>query len=134
MASDLKDSIYFIGRGIAKIKEGDFTNAIKEFDDAIIKNPEQPLAFANRGIAKSQSQNYEGAISDYTAAILLDPNYINAYKNRSQAYDKIGQNMLADDDKTKAEELEKLEKEKQKNKDKKSETKAPTTLPEEPVA
>ncbi len=134
MASDLKDSIYFIGKGIAKIKEGDFTNAIKEFDDAIIKNPEQPLAFANRGIAKSQSQNYEGAISDYTAAILLDPNYINAYKNRSQAYDKIGQNMLADDDKTKAEELEKLEKEKQKNKDKKSETKAPTTLPEEPVA
>jgi tetratricopeptide (TPR) repeat protein len=97
-AASLKDSIYHIGRGISKIKAGDFENAREEFDRAIEKNPEQAVAFSNRGIARVHCGDLEGAIEDYSIAIRLQPDNTAALQNRAQAYEKTGDLESAEND------------------------------------
>ena len=111
-ASELKDSIYFVSKGINHIKTSEYELAVLNFNDAVEKNPEQAIAFANRGVARAQLNDLEGAIADYTKAIELAPDYINAYKNRANAYEKTGQQDFAEHDLEKINEIEKEKKEK----------------------
>ena len=111
-ASELKDSIYFVSKGINHIKTSEYELAILNFNDAIEKNPEQSIAYANRGVAKAQLNDFDGAIADYSKAIELDPEYINAYKNRANAYEKSGQQDFSEHDLEKIKEIEQEKKEK----------------------
>lgn len=106
-ASELKDSIYFVSKGINHIKTSEYELAVLNFNDAIEKNPEQAIAYANRGVAKAQLNDLDGAIVDYSKAIELAPDYINAYKNRANAYEKSGQQDFAEHDLEKIKEIEK---------------------------
>ena len=64
--------IYFL-RGNAYAEDGKHSDAIRDYDDAIIRKDQVPhvahMVYFNRGNSKSVLEDYEGALEDYTKAI-----------------------------------------------------------------
>ena len=78
-------------RGVQKIKEGKFEEAIDAFNEAIKIDPREWSAYQNRGAARQRLldqsgatsiNEYKGVIADYTEAINLDPNTPVSYYQR----------------------------------------------------
>ena len=68
--------------GNLKMKKGDHQGAIKDFDMAIEKNPDQADLYIRRATAKGILGNHQGAINDYNKAIEIYPNYPGYYNDR----------------------------------------------------
>ena len=68
---------------------GDYENAIKQLDKAILANPKFTSAFTMRGDNKVHLKDYKGALQDYNRAIDIDPNDAEAYKSRGNVKVKI---------------------------------------------
>ena len=81
----------FFKNGLEKIKSGDYTGAILDFDKAIELDRDASYAYFNRGNSKYSLKDYYGAISDYNKALEIDPVYAKAYNNRG-----ISKNNLKD--------------------------------------
>ena len=66
----------------------DYTQAISDYDLAILLNPSFTEAYNNRGNvhAIKPSPDYDQAILDYTQAMELNPDLAEAYNNRGNAY------------------------------------------------
>jgi tetratricopeptide (TPR) repeat protein len=80
--TDKKEDYY--SRGLVKYKNGDYTGAVLDFDNALKRDPNYSLAFKARGDAKSELGNeYESAMSDYDKAIEINPNYEEAFIGRA---------------------------------------------------
>ncbi|MCA9738479.1 MAG: hypothetical protein R3E98_16530 [Gemmatimonadota bacterium] len=54
-------------------REGFREDALKELDEAIRLDPDEPLAFLERGVARSLAEQREGALDDFYQASALDP-------------------------------------------------------------
>jgi tetratricopeptide (TPR) repeat protein len=76
----------FYDRGLANRREGDFDDAIKDFDHALQLNPNSTDAFYQRGSIYGHQRNYDRAIRDYDQAIHLDPNLAKVFYGRAWAY------------------------------------------------
>ena len=114
----------FLDRGIMLAVKGEYFNAISDFTEAIIMNPNLSTAFALRGralyasvsevidmgenfniiatisdkekiISHEQMKIYEQAIANYSEAIRLEPDYIKTYFERGNVYDRKGKYTLA---------------------------------------
>jgi Tfp pilus assembly protein PilF len=68
----------------------DFIIAKREYDRAIILDPNYALAYNNRGTIYSKIGDTDKALADYNQAIALDPKLVRAYNNRGIIYSKIG--------------------------------------------
>src|SRR5690606_36199556 len=90
---------------LAKLEKGVFKEAIKDFDETIMLNPQYAYAFNNRASAKYKLKDYEGAVADCDKAISLDKNYAAAYLNRGIAYEMLRKEDIACEDRNKAAEL-----------------------------
>ncbi|MGC4001652.1 MAG: tetratricopeptide repeat protein [Pirellulales bacterium] len=64
-------------------KKGEYTNALKDYDEAIRLDPREKVAYNGRGITKSDLNDHAGAIKDYDEAIRLDPKNGLYYNNRA---------------------------------------------------
>ena len=84
----VKDYFQF---GIDSYQKGRYEDAIKDYDQAIILNPQYADAYNNRGIVKDDLGDFAAAIADYDEAIKLNPKYANAYYNRGIAKDNLGE-------------------------------------------
>lgn len=73
-------------RGNVYCEQSQFTNAISQFDRALVLNPRFAPAYYNRARAYDAMGQKVDAISDYTRAIELDPKFGAAYNNRGRAY------------------------------------------------
>jgi eukaryotic-like serine/threonine-protein kinase len=73
------------GRGLAYYSEQNYDQAISDFDQAIVLDPQYAFAFNNRGRAHYAKKDYDHAISNYDEAIRLDPKYSFAFTNRGRA-------------------------------------------------
>ena len=73
-------------RGIALTEEGNYEQAISEFDKAIELDPDYAEAYSNRGIAYGSQGDFDSAMTDFNKAIELDPESAEAYSNRGIAY------------------------------------------------
>lgn len=73
-------------RGLTLIMQGEFRDAIVEFNRAIRMDPTYAEAYHDRGNAYSGLGNEVAAFADYNKAITLDPDYGNAYYNRGNLY------------------------------------------------
>ena len=73
-------------RGIACAATGRLSEAVQDYDMAIVLNPDYALAFNNRGLARAALGRLAEAIGDYGQAIELNPDYAEAYVNRGIAY------------------------------------------------
>lgn len=64
-------------------KEGRYSSALKDMDEAIRLNPKHPGYFINRAFVRYKLDDYFGAMSDYDYAIQLDPDNFVAHYNRA---------------------------------------------------
>ncbi len=74
--------------GATSFRQGNFTDAISDFTEAVKINPNFAQAYNDRGLAYYNEGNYSTAIIDYNKAIGLDPDYADAYYNRGLAWDR----------------------------------------------
>ena len=78
-------------RGDKNSSVGNYKIAIKDYTNAIKKNPKFGRAYNNRGNAYLLSEQYYSCIGDFTRSISLAPNNAYAYLWRANAYMQLGQ-------------------------------------------
>ncbi len=78
------------GLGIALIDDGQYEQAIEEFNQAIELDPNCATAYNNRAYAYIRKGQWDLAIADCNKAIELDPNQAAPYNNRAHAYSYKG--------------------------------------------
>lgn len=78
-------------RGIAYFKKDNYTQAIKDYSEALNLNPKNVEAYCNRGMVYLNKEEYDLAIKDCTESIRINPNYVSAYNYRGDAYAKKGE-------------------------------------------
>lgn len=66
-------------RGNELMTEGKVPDAIKEYDEAIKRNPNDAILYCNRGAAYSKLMDYGRALTDIEKSLKLDPKYIKAW-------------------------------------------------------
>jgi tetratricopeptide (TPR) repeat protein len=74
--------------------QGRFQDAIRDLDQAIAIQNDNPLAYYNRGYAHFALKEYEQAITDYGAAIRLDARFGLAYNNRGLSRAIVGTDLV----------------------------------------
>lgn len=81
--ADPQKAQQYVKWGVQKTQQGEYQEAISDFNDAIRLNPTEADVFINRGYAKHRSGDLNGAVSDYNQAIQLNPNSAQAHNNLS---------------------------------------------------
>ena len=79
---------YYITQGDAWDAQGNYDNAIADYNQAIATDPNCARAYAERGSVWYEKGEYEKAIADDTQAIAIIPNYAVAFNNRAAAWDE----------------------------------------------
>jgi len=92
----------YFNRGLASYSQGDLSQAISNYTEAIGVNPRYAGAYHNRGIIYFQQRNFIQAISDFNKAIEIDPKNALFYNNRGLAYYNRGKFYGSQDNFTKA--------------------------------
>ena len=73
-------------KGVGFHKNGDYGQAIYEYNAAIAVDHNHDATYYNRGIAYAMKGDLDQAIRDYGKAIEINPSYSEAYVNRGTAY------------------------------------------------
>ncbi|HSH05034.1 MAG TPA: tetratricopeptide repeat protein [Anaerolineae bacterium] len=68
----------------------DHQQALEDYDQAIVLNPEYAIAYANRGISKRILGDLDGEMADYDQAITINPKLATVYYNRGIAKSDLG--------------------------------------------
>lgn len=85
---------------------GNFSEAIKNYNEAIRVNPKKAETYNSRGKLYFENQQVDKAIQDYTTGIQMDPTIAELYANRGGAYGASGKIDLAVQDLNKSIELD----------------------------
>lgn len=72
----------FLGKGLVQNAQGDESQAIDAYTQAISREPNYADAYYHRANARYNQGDQQGALEDYTQAISLNPDYANAYYQR----------------------------------------------------
>lgn len=89
---------HYIVMGRVDLSNQEFSNAIQNFNIAILTKPNDFEGYFLRGIAKYSLSDYNGAVEDFTRTIELHPLYVRAYQYRGIANDKLSNYSMAMDD------------------------------------
>jgi len=100
-----EDAKTYFDRGLANAEKGLYDQAIKDFTEALQRDPKFAAAYANRGVAYGKKKLSDKAIADLTQALKLDPNDATTYSNRGNAFADKGNHDQAIADYSKAIEL-----------------------------
>ena len=76
----------YIHHGLNRLNDGEFEEAIINFNKAIESEPNNIIALNNRGVAYKEKDEHDTAIIDYTQAIELKPDYVDAYINHGNSF------------------------------------------------
>jgi tetratricopeptide repeat protein/SH3 domain-containing protein len=90
----------------AKLVFPDYQQLIRDYADAIKRNPKDSEAYRRRGNAEYEHEDWDRAIADFTRAIEVDPNRGVAYWNRGWAHAKKKEYDAAIKDMQKASQLQ----------------------------
>ncbi len=101
-------SLSYNNRGFYLESLGRTSEALADYNMAILIRPDHDEAYNNRGNVYSKRKDYQRAIADYTEAIKINPQYANAYNNRGINYQNLGLWDLALQDHNRAIELDPL--------------------------
>jgi tetratricopeptide (TPR) repeat protein len=78
-------------RGLGLLLQGEYDDAILEFNEALRADPTNPRYYNSRGNAWRAKGEFDIAISDYNEAIRRDPNFAFAYNGRGSAFYNKGE-------------------------------------------
>ncbi len=81
---------YFLKKGRDYYKNGEYKEAIPEFQRVILLDPENADNYLVLGLAYHMSLKYDAAIEQYQKAIELDPEHAHAYGNLGYVYGLMG--------------------------------------------
>jgi len=93
-------------RGLEYSNQGNFNQAISDFNKAIEINPGYAEAYNNLGGVYDKKGDYVHALSDFNRSIKIAPDYAEAYYNRGTDYAKQNNFIQAMSDYTKAIEID----------------------------
>lgn len=93
-------------RGISYYKNGQYNQAIDDYNAAISLKTDDAPAYFNRGLAYQKTHLYDLALVDIEKAIALNPEFFRAYAIRGEIYEMKGQDSRAIADYDKAIALE----------------------------
>jgi hypothetical protein len=86
------DAIAFYNRGQLFARNGDFSRAVIDFDQAIRLDPNNAAAFNNRCWARGASGDLDLALKDCNEALRLRPDFADALDSRGLVYLKLNLN------------------------------------------
>ena len=93
---------HFILMGRIDLSEENYSDAMYNFNKAIIAKPNDFEGYFLRGVAKYSLNDYIGAVDDFTKTLEIHPLYVRAYHYRGIANDRLGNYADAKKDYTKA--------------------------------
>ncbi len=79
------DASYYLIQGNKSFQQGEYEDAIANYDQAIQREPKAARAYNNRGVAKHNLGRYADAIADYNKTIELKPGLASPYNNLGTA-------------------------------------------------
>lgn len=85
-----EEGIHELMRGNLLAKQGDYSNALVAFDQAITKNPRLAQAFSHKAATLVKMGNFPEALKECNKAIKLDSRYVHAYVLRGLIYKHLG--------------------------------------------
>jgi len=88
---------FYLSLGISEVNNGNFAEALRNFDEALKFNPSMAIAYFYKGIAYHSLCKNDEAFENYTKAIELDKNMVDAYFNRGQLIVKTNPKQALDD-------------------------------------
>ena len=80
---------HFILMGRIDLSEENYSEAIQNFNMAIIAKPKDFEAYFLRGIAKFSLNDFNGAVSDFDKTLEIHPLYVRAYHYRGISNDRL---------------------------------------------
>lgn len=80
---------HYVLMGKLELSKENYSEAIKNFNIAIIAKPNDFEAYFLRGIAKYSLSDYSGAVDDFTETLEIHPLYVRAYHYRGVANDRL---------------------------------------------
>ena len=84
--TESRDAEFYNNRGMAYDKEGQYDQAILDYNKALNINPRYAEAYNNRGVIYRKKGQLDRAISDYNKALKINPRDAEAYNNRGVVY------------------------------------------------
>ena len=72
--------------GISKQEKQNFSEAILDYDKAILEDKTNKIAYYNRGSCRLALKEFKSAMSDFDMTIELDPLFVRAYYNRATVF------------------------------------------------
>lgn len=69
-------------RAYDKMQAGNYTGALRDYNEALRLDTTEPTYFLNRGLVNEKLQRYTAAYEDYTRALQLDERFEKAWLNR----------------------------------------------------
>ncbi|RKY36987.1 MAG: hypothetical protein DRP78_02235 [Candidatus Omnitrophota bacterium] len=92
---ELKSAVQLRNAGLQMQRQGDFTNAIKYYQKALLIDPDYITVHNDLGILYEQRGMDEKAKTEYLVVLKLDPRYVKAHSNLALLYEKLGDNNKA---------------------------------------
>jgi len=92
--------------GNYRLEDAQYDEAIKEFSEALEKNPEHSLARLGLAITYMQTEKYNKALQEFDLVVEQTPDLAAAFANRGILYDRLGEHTKALADYRKALELD----------------------------
>jgi lipoprotein NlpI len=81
-----RDASALTSAGVSHLQQGEYDQAIRDFDRALALQPGLVVAWRNRGQAHKAKGDYERALADYEQAIVFAPSDARLYNERGTAY------------------------------------------------
>ncbi|MCY7346573.1 MAG: tetratricopeptide repeat protein [Pyrinomonadaceae bacterium] len=107
-AIELDPELYdgYVARADVFKNKKDYDKAIIDYNKAIEMRPNFATPHTNRGLCYFYKQDYDSALKDFNKVIEVAPSFPNNYRRRADLYDKVGKKDLAQQDRKKANEIE----------------------------
>jgi tetratricopeptide (TPR) repeat protein len=95
---DRTDAREFVTRGNHYYTNGEYDNALRDFDEAVRLDPKNAKAYYGRACARTRLDQDVKALADFSEAIKLDPKDVSSFVDRSVLHAHRGEWQLAIDD------------------------------------
>ena len=97
---------YNVKTGNYRLEDGQYDEAVKEFNKALKKNPDHVMAHLGLALTYMQTDNTTGALQEFNLVVEKKPDMAAAFADRGILYDRMGEHRKALADYKKALELD----------------------------